>query len=180
MTTSARALVVVLTSWSVACDTQSTQRSPFPTAPTAAPTAAPAPAPPRLGGERWTLTTTLTAVTGGDTCGLTLTPGRSARWHLFLSRLADNRAAVVIANQQNANARHKTGFLAGDELAVTDGGHLDAIQCNGTHVAMDIESRVLGTIVDDGHALVGEEVATARLASGQTLTWFYEWRATFP
>ena len=180
MTGSARALFVVLTSWSAACDTHSTGSSPFSPAPTA-PTATPAPPPPRLGGERWTLTTTLTAVTGGDACGLTFTPGRSGRWLLFLSRLADSRATVVIADQQNANARHEyAGTLSGDELAVTDGGHLDAMQCNGTYVAMDIESRVSGIIVDDGHALVGEEVATARLASGQTLTWLYEWRATFP
>jgi hypothetical protein len=100
---------------------------------------------------------------------------------LFLTRLADSRATVVIADQQDGAARHEyAGTLAGDELAVTDGGHHDAMLCNGTSVFMDIESRVSGTIVDDGHALVGEEVATARLASGQTLTWLSEWRATFP
>ena len=143
--------------------------------------AAPAPVPPRLGGEAWTLTTTLTAVTGGDGCGLTFTPGRSARWHLYLVRLADSRVTAVVAEQQDSTARHEyAGTLAGDELSLTDEGSHDAMLCNGTRVDADLESRVSGTIVDDGHVLVGEEVATARLASGPTLTWHYEWRATFP
>ena len=177
MTTSATALIVALALWSAACDTPSTQRSPFSLAPTA-PTATPAPAP-RRDGDLWTLTTTLRAVTGG--CGLTYAPGKTVQWLMTLTLLAGGAVNVVVADERDPTDRYEyTGVIDHDTLTLADGGHPGALLCNGRRVDIETESRVVGTFVGDGHTLLAEERVTARLASGQTLTWLYEWRASWP
>jgi hypothetical protein len=182
MSTSATALIVALTLWLAACDTRSTRRSSFPPAPPAptAPTATPAPAP-RRDGDLWTLTTTLRTVTGGDACGLTSTPGETVRWDMTLTLLGGGAVNIIVADERDpADHYHYTGVIDRDTLTMADDGHPAAMLCNGTRVDMVTESRVHGTFVGDGHTLLAEERVTARLSSGQTLTWLYEWRASWP
>ncbi len=132
------------------------------------------------GGQRWSLTTTLTAVTGGDACGVTFTPGRTVPWLMTLTLLGGGEVNVIVADERDPTDRYEyTGVIDRDTLTMAEGRHPGAMLCNGTRVDIETESRVEGTFADDAHTLLAQERVTARLPSGQRLTWFYEWRASW-
>ena len=100
---------------------------------------------------------------------------------MTMTLLGGGKVNVIVADERDPTDRYEyTGVIDRDTLTMADGGHPGALLCNGARVDIQTESRIEGTFVGDGHTLLAEERVTARLASGQTLTWLYEWRASWP
>ena len=150
----------------------------LPTAPTTPP-AASAPSAEWIW-ERWNLTTTHLGAVGLDACPSLGSPPVGAVGHWTLATERSREALFVSAvNQSNRNDHVSYGgTIDGEAFLVTTGVGGGSMTCGDTRVAFRDEQRVTGRFADDGRALVGEEVYSLWLASGATLTWHTEWRAT--
>ena len=176
MAVSTGLVVVVLAHAVVACNSHS------PAGPTALtsigfpPGHPPSPAPvPDIGQqERWNLTATYIGHTGPEACippfdGNVRPPSNSL---LFIRRAGESI-------ELSTDHTHYVGTVIADEFAATDSDEFGGTwQCGEAKLRFTSRGRVAGRFSDDGRALSAEEVGLFRLESGETVTRYWQWRAT--
>ena len=131
--------------------------------------------------ERWNLTTTYLGAAGLEACPSLGSPPLGAVGHWTLATERSGETLFVSAvNLANLNDRvDYAGTIDGEAFTVTTGfGGGGPMTCGDARVEFRDEQRVTGRFADGGRSLVGEEVYSLWLASGATLTWHSEWRAT--
>ena len=130
--------------------------------------------------ERWNLTTTYLGAVGLDACPSIGSPPVGAVGHWTLATERSNASLFVSAvNQSNRNDHVSySGTIDGDAFLLTTGVGGGAMTCGDARLGFRDEQRVTGHFSDGGRSLVAEEVYDLWLASGATLTWRTEWRAT--
>jgi hypothetical protein len=71
------------------------------------------------------------------------------------------------------------GTAVGEEFtAARAGRNYGSIFCNGVRFDVSSDSQVSGRFSDDGRTLTATEVGSARLTSGETLTFRSDWSAS--
>lgn len=134
------------------------------------------PAPPAQSGY-WSLTTTLTAISGPDVCfDQRAALGLSTNWWLDVRRESSRVLLVRDVRQPPANQIELAGMADGSTFEAHTTGH-GQHPCGGVPRAYELEARVTGEFSPDGRALDASERVTYRLESGQAVVLLYAWHA---
>jgi hypothetical protein len=130
--------------------------------------------------ERWSLTTTYLGAAGGEACPSLGSPPVGTVRHLPLTidRTGERRVVFTVSPANPNGQTWYAGTTDGDAFTATTGIGGGQMTCGGTQMAFTDEVRVTGRFFDDGRSLVAEDVYSTWLATGATLTWHTEWRAT--
>ena len=125
--------------------------------------------------ERWSLTTTYLGAVGVEACPTLGSPPVGTVRHLTLTIDRSGGRLLVSTSEPTSYA----GTTDGDTFTATTGkGGSGPLTCGDTRIGFTDEQSVTGRFSDDGRSLAGDEVYSMWLASGATITWHTEWRAT--
>jgi hypothetical protein len=133
----------------------------------------PTPSEPGTGETYWSLTTTLTAVTGANTCSdWRPAIGTATSWLLTVRRSAGG--AIWLQYDDNNPVSGTTDGASFTASATSPGFQ----PCGGVPADYQFESRVTGTFSADGNAVTAQETWTYRFASGDAIVFRLDWAAT--
>ena len=126
----------------------------------------PAPPPVVVPRERWIVRTAYAGHTGPEAC---IAPFDGA------PRLPVDGVIEIYHSEGTIHFLTEHNHYVGDDSreafhAVENGHDSGTWLCAGARIAFEMDGYVLGQFHEGGNALTGEEVATARLASGERIT----------
>jgi hypothetical protein len=148
----------------------------LPTAPTAT-SSTPTPSP---SNAYWTLTTTLTDVTGRHVCPhWPFEIGKSVGWLLDVKR--SGNAVTLVYDVRNIPTDHLelVGTLSGNNFEASS-AYPGYQPCGGVRFDYDFESRVAGQFSADGNRITARETWSYRAASGDAFVFHFDWSARAP
>jgi hypothetical protein len=122
---------------------------------------------------------TLRDVTGPDACSIyTKYVGEPEDWSMSVERSGDS-IHLDISPLDDPDVHIKfDGTVVSGVLTATARNPLQGRVCSGSRVSLGAEFQVSGHFSEGGHALVGQEVRSSQLSSGDTLVFHFDWTAT--
>jgi|KBSSwiS6_1023812.scaffolds.fasta_scaffold01624_6 hypothetical protein len=156
-----------------------------PAAPTPMPPAAPAPAPavPAASGEKWSLTTTITSVTGPAACvrGPVSKLPIVSNWLLTVERSGDSLRLLASGVSDPSDSYEYNATVAGPEFSGTgtpDSGYVVCGESVSDQLSYRGADSLVGRFSADRNTLTADEELMLQLSSGDVVTYHTEWRAT--
>jgi hypothetical protein len=132
--------------------------------------------------QHWTLTTSLKSVTGPELCSdfvgnASAKTGTSADWSMIIQRAGDSIRVINSDPADPSEHSQYDGVVEGEAFSVKSLPFSGLLVCRGTRVPYSEVDAITGRFEGEDRRLIGEEVDSYGLPSGETVTYLFAWRA---